>query len=404
MTQLYNIWNKWDKLKTVMLGQCYPPSFFKDIKNDRIRDALIKISEETIEDLENFEQILKKFGCQVIRPEIDPSENIMNYINKEGALVSVPRSPLQPRDTQLVVGNELFYVLDDHPSIKKKLDEYNSINPNRLFFDTSSKIELFPKMSEKRFQLVAGADWLTYEDYLRDDYFSRIPVHILEEIRTFTQHIINAPSITVVGKDIYLDIYGLQDNSISNTPNLIDKKVSENFRLNYLSISGHNDGCFHTLKPGAILSIFEVQTYENTFPGWDVCYLENQSWDLVEDFLRLKKKVNGKWWVPGEENNDEFTHFVETWLQDWVGYVEETVFDVNVLVLDENHVCVNNLNPTVIDFLKKHKMEPVYIPWRHRYFWDGGLHCITLDLCREGTQEDYFPDRSTPIIDFGFPN
>ena len=33
-------------------------------------------------------------------------------------------------------------------------------------------------------------------------------------------------------------------------------------------------------------------------------------------------------------------------------------------------------------FLKKHNVEPVYIPWRHRYFWDGGLHCITLDLKR----------------------
>ncbi len=38
-------------------------------------------------------------------------------------------------------------------------------------------------------------------------------------------------------------------------------------------------------------------------------------------------------------------------------------------------------------------MEPVYIPWRHRYFWDGGLHCITLDLVREGTQQNYFPER-----------
>jgi hypothetical protein len=47
-------------------------------------------------------------------------------------------------------------------------------------------------------------------------------------------------------------------------------------------------------------------------------------------------------------------------------------------------------------------MEPVYVPWRHRYFWDGGLHCITLDLYREGTQQDYFPDRQHSITDKGF--
>ena len=94
---------------------------------------------------------------------------------------------------------------------------------------------------------------------------------------------------------------------------------------------------------------------------------------------------------------------METWLQDWVGYVEETVFDVNVLVLDEHHVCVSSMNPIVTEFLKKHKMEPVHIPWRHRYFWDGGLHCITLDLEREGSQEDYFPERGdVGVIDHGF--
>ena len=39
-------------------------------------------------------------------------------------------------------------------------------------------------------------------------------------------------------------------------------------------------------------------------------------------------------------------------------------------------------NPQVIEFLKKHKIDYIHIPWRHRYFWDGGLHCITLDLKR----------------------
>ena len=36
----------------------------------------------------------------------------------------------------------------------------------------------------------------------------------------------------------------------------------------------------------------------------------------------------------------------------------------------------------------------VHVPFRHRWFWDGGLHCITLDLYREGTQQDYFPERA----------
>ena len=99
-----------------------------------------------------------------------------------------------------------------------------------------------------------------------------------------------------------------------------------------------------------------MQTYSELYPGWDVCYLPDQSWDKVSEFSKLKRKNKGKWWLAGEEDNDEFTNFVETWLQDWVGYVEETVFDVNVLVLDEHHVCVSNPNNEQVNtFLKNHQ-------------------------------------------------
>ena len=36
---------------------------------------------------------------------------------------------------------------------------------------------------------------------------------------------------------------------------------------------------------------------------------------------------------------------------------------------------------------------PHILNLRHRYFWDGGIHCSTLDLDREGTIQDYFPSR-----------
>ena len=34
----YNVWNKWDKLETIMLGTCHPLEFYDGIKNDKIRD------------------------------------------------------------------------------------------------------------------------------------------------------------------------------------------------------------------------------------------------------------------------------------------------------------------------------------------------------------------------------
>lgn len=394
----YNVWNKWGKLKTVVLGNNYNSDFFQDIKNSRIRSALQRIADETQEDLENYKKVLTDFGCNVLQPTMDHSDSIMNYVNEKGSIrgtQGVPRAPLQPRDGAFVAGNKLFF-LGTERETQIILENYNR--------EDTVTFNFFIPFTKEKWQEMSGQSWGDYSDYKNDpNHFLKLPIEIQQEIRQyqkFSQIEIGAPSYTVVGRDIYVD---QGDSAIAKE--LVDL-LSNNFpnlRLNKLYHGGHSDGCFHTLKPGAILSLEEIQTYENTFPGWDVCYLPDQSWDKVKGFLKLKDQVGGKWWVPGEEDNNEFTNFVETWLQDWVGYAEESVFDVNVLVLDEHHVCVNNMNPTVIDFLKKHNMEPIHVPWRHRYFWDGGLHCITLDLEREGVQEDYFPLRgNNGVIDYGF--
>jgi hypothetical protein len=95
--------------------------------------------------------------------------------------------------------------------------------------------------------------------------------------------------------------------------------------------------------------------------------------------------------VQGEEHNDALIHFVGSWLDEWVGYIEETVFDVNMLSINENLIlCTNEPPQQVKDAFKRHNVEYIITPFRHRFFWDGGLHCITLDVNREGNCEDYF--------------
>jgi hypothetical protein len=366
MENRYNIWNKWDPLKVVVLGDTYKPEFYDGIKDDNVRDVLLRICEETLEDLEYYEKVLKDFGCKVLRPKMNLNDNIMNYVDDKGRLKNtnggIPRPPLFPRDSQFVLGNNLVFVSNEPKDVwVNLLTQYNDENV----------IDLRNRKT-----------------------FSDRP-------RTIDKAVIHAPCYTVVGRDVYIDIADSPINEIYKEKLLIS---TEDIRLNYLRVGGHSDGCFHTIKPGAILTLHEIQRYENTFPNWDLCYLKGQSWSKISGFLKMKQNVRGKWWVPGEEDNIEFTLFVENWLDNWVGYVEETVFDVNVLVLDEHHVCVNNPNNEQVNaFLKKHKMEAIHIPWRHRYFHDGGLHCLTLDLYREGHMIDYFPERgNVVVIDHGF--
>jgi len=335
-TRIYNIWNKWDPLKVCMLGNNYAPEIFNGLPT-AIETPLKRICEETLEDLESFKIILQDFGCKVIQPQVDHS---LRWIDDPKIY---NRAPLVPRDYQLILGNKAYTWSNDHPAIIECLKDYGKV------------ITLPPYV---------GAGTPT------------------------------SASCFMIGKDVY---HQPQTNK-KMIP--IYDHIFKDHRRNIVNIDdSHTDGCFHTLKPGVILSVQDMSHYDSTFPGWDICYLEGESWNKVQGWNTLKRKNAGKWWVSGETDNDEFIHFVNTWLNDWVGYVEESVFDVNVLMLDEHHVCISNPhNNKVNAFLKKHKIEPVYVPWRHRWFWDGGLHCITLDLVREGTKQDYFPEREDKTI------
>jgi hypothetical protein len=213
---------------------------------------------------------------------------------------------------------------------------------------------------------------------------------IFQNISDTTGQFANNAGVTRLGKDLYVPDWFKLPAELTNG----------DYRINYYPGNSHADSCFCAVVPGLILSITNYQTYKDTFPGWEVVDLPGESWDKVQPFLDLKKKNKGKWWIPGEEKNDALTESINQWLDHWVGFVEETVFDVNMLVINEKNVIVNNYNKKVFDALAKYNVTPHICNFRHRYFWDGGLHCITADLDREGKMNDYFPNRNYKTKEF----
>jgi hypothetical protein len=206
---------------------------------------------------------------------------------------------------------------------------------------------------------------------------------------------LNAAMISRIGRDL---IVGTPDRfEFDTTPEIRTRVENElrnklpDYRIHNIDTQGHTDGTFCPVVPGLIISNQNPINYNKNFPGWEVVALRNEI-NKVYPFLELKYKNEGKWWVPGQELNDEFTDFVEKWMSHWVGYVEESVFDVNMLVIDKHNVIVNGYNKEVFDAFGRYNITPHICNFRHRYFWDGGLHCITTDLHREGLIEDYFPN------------
>jgi N-dimethylarginine dimethylaminohydrolase len=390
---MYSVYQHWDPLKTCVVGRSYPPEFYSWMKNPKTRSIFERIAQETEEDYQLLIALLEKFGVEVLRPDI-PAE--VTASPNGPSTKSYPPPPMAPRDYMGMYGSDFYFGRDN-----ARIEDYYNNKKDTSWPDgvkTIGDIKNLPIRIQD--EISARLRNHINTDTMADDEAFVVKNHngdfntVLNKIAknttsaNFIQGQMLSTATTVrIGKDIYCsDINAKQE---------CDKKpeIFEKYRMHYLNMDVHTDGVFCPVVPGLIISLNDIPTYKDTFPDWEVVYLPDQSWSKVQPFLDLKHKNNGKWWIPGEEYNDDVIETVNTWMSKWVGYVEETVFDVNILVINEKNVIVNNYNKQVFDALERYGVTPHICNFRHRYFWDGGLHCITADLDREGEMKDYFPER-----------
>lgn len=411
---MFSVHQPWDPLRVCVVGRSYPPEFYSFIKNSRLRSLFEKIAVETEEDFQHLISTLEKFGVTVIRPDV-PLVPVEDYITSQNRIPG-PIS-MNPRDQMIMVGEKFYVFPYDYISIKSSGRNIpQTTNWNKEVYDQLkgpswpqefvSDYNLLPEwikdeckhllgfaingenhqeISKKTSEFSWWAPVTTFVEQAGNKIYHSTDYKILNQIPT--------NGITRIGRDLY---FGVRGNSIADADvKAISKEFFSDYRCHFVTTGGHIDGCFTPVKPGLIVSIEDMATYEKTFPGWEVVYLEGESWEKVQPFLDLKKQNQGRWWIKGSEYDTELIEYVETWLRDWVGYVEESVFDVNILVIDQKNIIVNGYNKTAFDAFERHGITAHICPMRHRYFWDGGVHCVTLDLDRAGTIQDFFPERSS---------
>jgi hypothetical protein len=424
-----NSWSEFQPLEEIVIGSAFPPEFYNDVKNTQIRDCLQRIAIETEEDLQNLKSTLENMGVVCQKPstvELGFKNNILDYCSELGEagffagatpnpynekeegvhlyekgrnLLPVP--PLNPRDDIVTVGNDILFTSNEW-NFRPWMAWFKKVYGDQVNLDI---VENYGEYFETTY----------FEKCLSLQKHAYIPDNIDERpIREINQYIekwfqdnpdiVNsekfkadgmafwkvggfcAPQLTRIGKDCIVDV--------SERVNIIDWMEEKYPNFNYISsdIGGHNDSCFAMLKPGVCLSSFHVTYYDEIIPK---SWTEIRACDTVEDlatpeeFQKIKYQNQGKWWLPGEEKNKHFQEFVDTYLNHWVGEMIETVFDVNVLMVNEGMMICNNYNKELFKQFKAVGIEPVVVPNRHRFFWDAGWHCVTLDVRRSGSQEDY---------------
>jgi hypothetical protein len=153
---------------------------------------------------------------------------------------------------------------------------------------------------------------------------------------------------------------------------------------------GHGDAVYCPVAPGLIISLNDVPTYADTFPGWEVVYLPPSNYAHMREFEYSMKRNKGRWFMPGFEQDQTLINMVDHYFDEWVGQVSETVFDVNILIVDPKNIVVSTHNDQVEAACARRGIEVHVVPFRHKYFWDCGIHCVTNDLHREGHSQNWF--------------
>jgi len=337
---VYSIHQHWDRLRTCAVGRSWPIEFYKQIEDASVRNLMEKIAVETEEDYKNLISTLELFDINVVRPHIDTSDNQETLL--QDMLKSKP--PMNPGDDLIMLGNTLITSFTD--------------------------------------------------DGQSSTYFDNIIQHVQQQGNTIKKAPVNCQnvfgaSVCQLEKQTFFTVDDESEKPFINDIKKFITSINGVKEVHCMHQFGHLDGWFVPITPGLILSAEDTTRpellalfFKTFFPDWEVLTLP-PSLIKSSKFLKWKQIHSGKWWVPGHENNHNFTKFVDAYCNNWIGDTQETVHYVNTIVIDQHNVIVSEYNKATFDAFNRYNVTPHLVKLRHKTFWDGGIHCLITELDRK---------------------
>jgi N-dimethylarginine dimethylaminohydrolase len=330
----------YDRLTTVVVGQTWPAHFYDWIADAYTREIMQQIAQETEEDYQQLITTLNQLGVNVLRPDVETDLSGIKESILKGGLVPPP--PMCPTDWAVMVGNNF----------------YESIS-------TGSYAEHYTKMYSSVFEKISINNTIT-----------SVPAN---------------SSIAAAFSYQFNDrvFYSKETHQTHNEMSKIWKNMCPEKTISGFHQIGHLDGWFCPVTPGLIISAEDSVRpgllsafYQTHFKDSKVVF-RGPSLSYNYSFQHWQKQHSGHWWVPGQEKNSKFIDLVDGHFKSWVGDVSETVFDVNMIVVDDKTAIIREtVNQSVIKEIENTGVTVYQVPFRHSIFWDAGLHCVTLTLDR----------------------
>jgi N-dimethylarginine dimethylaminohydrolase len=341
--------NEWDPLEEVIVGNPLHARFptadpstrlaeFPDRSLEEIPQGPFprRIIEETEEDLDAFVAVLTEQGVTVRRPETWPHEARFSTIRWE----SQGFYNLCPRDILLVIGDQ---IIETPNVIRSRAQE--SLSYRALMLD----------------YLRSGARWYgAPKPMLLDALFD---VDRTRPTPRNDEPAFDAANVLRLGRDL---IYLVSSTGNEMGGQWLQIILGDAFRVHFLKdvyFGSHIDSTFVALRPGLMLcnpARIGSETLPEILKQWDVIYSPPMENTDRYDADYLSKSIGSEW------------------------------IDMNLLSIKPNLVVVDRDQTALIRLLEKQGIDVIPLKLRHSKMLGGGFHCVTLDIRRRGTLQQYF--------------
>jgi glycine amidinotransferase len=348
------IWscNEWDPLKEIIIGTAkganipehdlshhatnyanLSPEEYAQMPKGRYPEHVYSEAEE---DLEGMVGVLEDFGVKVHRPDLSVIDFTTTVSN--GLWESQQYEAYCPRDSVTVIGDT---IIEGAMSLRARYHETFMFN------------ELFKQKS------MQGAKWLPMpKPMLQDDLYKIQPGR--DPSVNNNEPILDPANLIRCGYDI---LYLISNTGNEQGAKWLQNTLGDSFRVHTmhdLYSWAHVDSTIMPLRPGLVVlnaSRVDEDKVPELFETWDkIWYTEEMcvGQPCLEDYAPASS---------------------------WIG--------MNVLSIDPQHVLVPSEEIPLMKAMESHGITPIPVQMRHMRTLAGGPHCVSCDLVREGTLENY---------------
>ncbi len=358
---IINSHNGWDPLEEVVIGVPFDLDYSNDTSfrlffHDNIGKEVYfedesgtwktfggkpsnKIRDEALEDIEGITSSLSKEGIIVRRPEVIKEVKITKSPWWEAPFGHAMMS----RDIFIVINDE---IIETPPMVRSR------------YFEADLYKKLFTEYMVKGARYTSAPRSQMREENFDFSYAIERGYTEIAPIKKNYEAMFDGAQILRLGKDL---IFNCSTENHRLGKIWLENHLQGKYRVHEINIAdNHIDAKLVALRPGLIL----------VHRGLDL--------RLLPDFLQSWDKI---WYDP-----IELTHSGN---REALALASESI-GMNLISLSPDKVMLQEEQLPLIKSLKQHGIEAIPVSWRHGQLLGGGLHCMSLDIRRDGVLEDYF--------------